>query len=75
MKPMGGLNPTTKLYLEMLKASRAGLSDGRISFLGKPVFRNEEPLRFWFEWAAQSFLLAVPLLAIAAFLALSIFLR
>jgi hypothetical protein len=75
MKVVGGLNPTTKLYFEMLKASRDSLSSGRISFLGQSVDRTDKPLRFWFEWAAQSLLLIIPILAVTAMLALLIFLR
>jgi hypothetical protein len=73
MKSLTGLNPTTRFYFEMLQASRGSLLRGRISFLGNPVDRQARPIRFWAEWGTQALLLAMPPIALFAFLTLIVF--
>ena len=64
------LNPQTRLYLDVLQASRESLASGQISFFGRNVERQESPLRFWAEWFVQAILLAMPVVAIAGFFGL-----
>ena len=74
MKSLADFNPTARLYVEMLQASRDSFATGRISFLGHPVDRQARRIRFWTEWSAQALLLAIPPMAILLFFSLVIFL-
>jgi len=69
------LDPHTILFFSMLRRSRESLSTGRISFFGGPVDCEANPLRFWTEWAIQAVLLAVPFVAIATVLVLTLGIR
>jgi hypothetical protein len=73
MKDLTSLNPTARLYVEMLQASRGSLLSGRISLLGNPIDRRARPIRFWAEWSIQALLLAMPPITISAFISLIIF--
>jgi hypothetical protein len=73
MNSLTALNPAARLYVEMLQASRGSLLNGRISFLGNPMARQARPIRFWAKWSTQALLLAMPPIAISAFISLIIF--